>query len=234
MGYNNQNAEHITGGAAALPLFFDCETTAIADAASYDFEPIEAPSNWKDPVKIAAYLTEKRQERTDRAALDPDLCRVVCLVMARGDNGSLVTISARDEAEEAALLSQWALAAVERGALVGFNCLSFDLPVLIRRCQYLGVEPPQLDLHKYHSADVIDLMQVLSFNGAIKAHSQAFYQRRFGIATGDTTKGSEIPALVVAGEWAKVEDHCRADVDGLRQLAARLGIWPKRQTEEAF
>jgi hypothetical protein len=233
MGMNSENAQHITGGAAALPLFFDIETAAISDASSYDFDPIEAPANYVDPVKIEKYLTAERTKRLDRAALDPDLCRVVCLVYAVGD-GPLVTHTAADEDEEHALLEAWVAVASEHRPLIGFNALGFDAPVLVRRCQYLGVEPPRLDLSKYRSADVIDLMQVLSFNGAIKAHSQAFYCKRFGLSTGDTIKGSEIPALVAAGEWQRVEDHCRADVDGLRQLAAKLGVWPKRQTGEAF
>ena len=55
---------------------FDIETASLNDAAVY----IPAPkprANLKDPVKIEADIREKTASLLDRAALDPDLCRIV-------------------------------------------------------------------------------------------------------------------------------------------------------------
>src|SRR5882724_10402706 len=88
------------------PTLLDIECTAIADIESYydDSEPIEAPSNYKDPIKIAEYIAResvRRQEAfIDRAALDPDLCRIVYLGVwdPRFEHPALTP--ARDECEE--------------------------------------------------------------------------------------------------------------------------------------
>ena len=69
----------------------------------------------------------------------------------------------------------------------------------------------------------IDLMEKLSFNGRIKAHSLAFYCKRFGIPHDDTLKGEDMPALAVAGEWEKIRAHVLDDVTSTYLLAQRLG-----------
>lgn len=107
--------------------------------------------------------------------------------------------------------------------LVGFNILAFDLPVLLRRSQYLGLTAPYINLDRYRTPHC-DLMQKLSFNGALKFHSLTFYGKRFAVGVPDATKGSDIAALVQAENWAAVEAHCRADVETTAALAERLGL----------
>ena len=58
-------------------LFFDLETKANPENLALAPEPqVSAPSNYKDPEKIARYIADaietKKQELIDRAALDPD------------------------------------------------------------------------------------------------------------------------------------------------------------------
>ena len=92
-----------------------------------------------------------------------------------------------------------------RGAtLVGFNCLSFDLPVLLRRSLYLGVRAPMFSLNKYRPGSIVDLMQRLAYQGTLPYRSLAFYCTRFGIMVPDEVTGSDIGALVAAGEWSRV------------------------------
>jgi hypothetical protein len=52
-------------------LFFDIETRANPAALARLPEP-EAPANYKDAAKIAAYLAEKKVQQAAQAALDPD------------------------------------------------------------------------------------------------------------------------------------------------------------------
>jgi hypothetical protein len=209
-------------------LILDLETFALDDARHFIEEPT-APANYKDPEKIAAYIAQRKIELIDRCALDPDLCRIVAIGWDSPDacGGPTVDYADTEQEERALLVEAWD---VIRGdglsmgpSLVGFNLLAFDLPVLIRRSQYLGLRIPPLNLDKYRTPHV-DLMERLSFNGKIKAHSLDFYCKRFGIEVADDVSGADVDALVKAGEWDRVLGHCRADVQKTRLLAERLGL----------
>jgi hypothetical protein len=202
-------------------MVLDIETFALDEAADFIEEP-SAPANYKDETKIAAYITDAKAKAVSRCALDPDLCRIVAIGVS-DDAGTHVEIAPNVDQERVALSLAW-LALARHQWAIGFNLLSFDLPVMIRRSQYLGVEIPQcaFNLDKYRTAH-IDLMERLSFNGKIKAHSLSFYCRRFGIAVDDDTTGKDVDALVRAGDWEAVSAHCRSDVLKTRLLAERLG-----------
>lgn len=201
-------------------LIVDIETFAISDAVQY-LEPAEAPSNYKDPAKIAAYIKEAETKLLDGCALDPDLCRIVALGYMLEDDERPVVSIAQTEAHERLILTQFWRSAEDR-QFITFNGFKFDLPVLMRRSLYLGVEHPILNLDKYRS-NHLDLYQRLTHNGTITGHSMRFYCARFGIQIDDLTIGKDIAALVRAGEWEGVRAHCHADVLATKALAARLG-----------
>ena len=218
MGYNNENA---------TPIVFDLETAPIADAADY-LEPVAAPANYKDPEKIAAYIAEAQQKALDKAALDLDLCRIVAIGFddstATSRLDPTVYTAALGEPEERAMLRQFWQVVGDR-PLLGFNCLAFDLPVLLRRSLYLGVETRPFVMSKYKHPGIIDLMQHLSFDGLLPYRSLSFYVKRFGLdVPADDTTGADIGALVAAGDWDAVAHHCRIDVLKTRVLAARVGL----------
>ena len=213
MGFNNDQARR---------LVFDIETAPIEDAAAYLEQP-EVPANYKDPVKIAGYIAGKFREKLERCSLDIDLCRVVAIgCQLEGDEH--VDANVTNEIAESDLLTLFWLVAQGRH-LVGFNCLGFDLPVLLRRSQYLGVPIPLIQIDKYRHPEVTDLQQVLSFNGAIKYRSLDFYARRFGLAVEpDVLTGPEIPQAVKDGRWADIRAHVAADVKRTAGLAMKLGL----------
>jgi hypothetical protein len=95
----------------------------------------------------------------------------------------------------------------------------------MRRSQYLGVRHPFLNINRYRSHH-IDLMQKLSFDGAIKPHSLKFYASRFGMPVEDNVDGSQIAELVKAGDWAGVEAHCKSDLALTRFIAQKLNLIP--------
>lgn len=201
-------------------VIFDVETVAIADAGQY-LEPASAPANYKDEAKIAAYIAEANKAALGKAALDPDLCRVVCIGMARG--GSVDISTAPNEAHEREIL-KWFWQDIGNAHLCGFNVLDFDLPVLMRRSLYLGVDYPRIDISRYRHDRVTDLMQMLSFDGKLKFHGLSFYCKRFGIPDTDQSTGADIAGMVERGEWEAVAAHCRSDVEKTRALAERLGV----------
>jgi uncharacterized protein YprB with RNaseH-like and TPR domain len=203
-----------------MKLILDIETFAL-DGADAFLEPVSAPSNYKDPAKIQQYCEEKRVELLSRCALDPDLCRIVAAGWSHDGNDVGVEIATHENQERGLLEELW-FAILKSDAVIGFNVLAFDLPVMIRRSQYLGVSVPELNLDRYRTPH-IDLMERLSFNGKIKAHSLDFYCKRFGIDVPDEHSGKDVDALVKAGDWNAVAAHCRADITRTKALAARLG-----------
>ena len=199
---------------------FDIETVPLADADDY-LESPKPRANLKDPAKIEADVAEKRAALLARAALDPDLCRIVAA--GWDGDGRAESAACEDAAQERRLLERfWRQS--QGATLVGFNCLGFDLPVLLRRSLYLGVPAPSLVLNKYRPGSIIDLMQRLAYQGTLTYRSLGFYCRRFGVDVPDDVTGADIGALVAAGEWNKVHEHVRADVAKTAELARRIGV----------
>ena len=92
---------------------------------------------------------------------------------------------------------------------------------------------PNLD--KYRTPHV-DLHAKLTFNGATKhTHKLDFYAKRFGLPLPeDTIDGSDIAAVIAAGEWQKAVDHCRLDVLKTAGIARRIGLLAPAETAVAL
>jgi hypothetical protein len=222
MGLNNADSYR-------RALVFDVETSPI-DGAKDFLEPISAPSTYKKPEAIEGYIQDATAAQLGKCALDPDLCRIVALGTYRSDEDYQVHLAESDAIEKAALEQFWdALGPYPYPRLIGFNVLGFDLPVIIRRSQYLGVKTKPIQMGRYRHPDVDDLMTVLNFDGAIKTHGLQFYAKRFGVAVDDPVSGKDIGALVQAGDWPAVTEHCRADLFTTAALARRLGVMSEQR-----
>lgn len=203
----------------------DIEATSIDGAAEY-LEPVSAPANYKDADKIKAYMAEAQRAALDKCALDPDLARIVAIGISIPEMDEPVIITAKDEAQERELLRRtWE--AIGTRTIIGYNVLGYDLLVLLRRSLYLGVPALPIQVDKYRHPQVIDLIQVTSFNGAIKFRGLKFYAKRLGLKINDAIQGKDIPALVAAGKWDEVNAHVKSDVELTVALARELGVIPK-------
>lgn len=209
-------------------IVVDIETVAIDEAPQF-LEPIEPPSNYSKPEAIASYVTKATERQLSKCALDPDLCRIVAIGTLRvGIDSEPFVLTCEGEHEERyALGTLWDHVRAGRGrlnTLVTFNGLRFDLPVLMRRSQYLGVDFPWLVIDRYRTPH-IDLWQKLGFNGAVDAHGLSFYAKRFQLpGVIPETTGADIAGLVASAEWDLVKAHCASDVSLTYHLAARLGF----------
>lgn len=209
-----------------MRIVFDVETSPLPEAAEF-LEPVDAPANYKDPVKIAEFIAAKQAENLERAGLDVDLCTIVAIGWQREGEPAVQALTRQDCDEDEMICEFWNVVApnAELRHLIGFNCLSFDLPVLMRRSQYLGKFAPAYQIDKYRHAQVTDLAQVLSFNGAVKMRSLAFYAKRFGVEVADTITGANVAQKVVDGDWGAIRGHVSADVAKTAALAAKLGYF---------
>lgn len=222
MGLDSENALH------ALTLrpwmVFDIETCPMPGCEAYLVDPIDAPSNYKDPAKIAAYIAEKKAKQVNDAGLDIDLCEVVAISCGFWDR---IFIQTRETTTEAEMLDGfWRFVSrtlTDGGVIVGFNVLHFDLPVLLRRSLYLGVPTPRISIDKYRHDSVVDVADLLCYGRRDLLRSLGFYAKRFGIPHDDSVDGSQIAQLVAEGNWQAIAGHCEGDVETTKALALRIG-----------
>jgi predicted PolB exonuclease-like 3'-5' exonuclease len=213
VGLNGENSRR---------LVFDIETVPLVDAAEYLEEP-EAPSNYSKPDAIAKYVEKAKAEQLAKCSLDVDLCRIVAMGwQIEGDRQPSTALVA--DADESLMLRRF-WREVGDHHLVGFNCLGFDLPVLLRRSLYLGVEAPSIQIDRFKHPKVTDLMDELSYGGKLKLRGLAFYCKRFGIDVPDPLTGADIAQAVEEGRWQDVEHHVTADIQKTAALASRLGYF---------
>lgn len=218
------------------PIVLDVEAVAIQDAETY-LEPVSAPSNYRDPDKIAAYEQDAKRETLAKAALDVDLARIIAVGLKVPDQPTFVmTLHNTSEAQMLTTVWEtWHDYRDRQPMLVTFNGLGYDVPLLLRRSLYLGIQAPYISCDKYRHPQQLDLMAILSMDGKLKYHGLQFYLQRFGYPkAGTDITGAEIAARYAAGDWDAIEQHCRQDVEGTAWLAERIGAVPKRQTAEAF
>lgn len=213
MGLDSENAGRIC---------FDIECCPLDDAAEY-LEPATAPANYTKPDTIAAYVAKANAEALGRCSLDPDLCRIVAIGW-QDEGATTCAMTTERIAESELLASFWQVFNAHH--FVGYNCLAFDLPVLLRRSLYLGVKAPSIQLDRFRHPQVTDLMQVLSYNGALKFRGLSFYAKRMGLTSDpDVLTGADIGQAVKDGNWAGIAQHVKADVQKTAALAGRLGLF---------
>ena len=146
-------------------MFFDIETEANQPVVEKLPDP-KAPANYKDAEKIAVYVADKKAEMVNTAALDADLCTVSAISLRHGVDGDTqvwMIGDAETPDEKSLLLTFWHNFMYANGYTCGFNTISFDLPVLMRRSFDLGVKlpcPPPV-LAKYRIEPTTDLMGIL-------------------------------------------------------------------------
>lgn len=213
-------------------LVLDVATAAIPDAEMYLDGAIHAPSTYKDPEKIAAYVAEKRAERIQSAGLDIDLARVTGIgLMWAGIPANVLTCP--DEYTEKAILDRLAreIVAGQGARLITYGGFNFDLPLVQRRARYLGVTFPAINTDRFKSPHS-DLCELLSDRNPQRRRPLGFYVKRLGWT--DLSKplsGSEESRVHETGQWTDLADSICHDVTATARLAVWLGVIPSAKPE---
>jgi hypothetical protein len=236
-------------------LTFDTETVPHPDIPRLEFDEnkVTIPSNWKDPIKIQNKINEEREKFEitvdKKMSTDPDYCLVCCAVVAffDGNNAPVVSgFSAIDSKSEFTLVTKvWEhIRAMHHDhvPIVGFNSLSFDIPVLLRRAMIsdIGVSPTMVqnlmkrqEQNRHH----YDLMQLLGirspFSGKIddqkfstKKQGLNYYLRLFGLGSKtDGMDGSFVYPMWQEGLHDEIREYCKTDVLKTAELFRRVSPW---------
>jgi predicted PolB exonuclease-like 3'-5' exonuclease len=194
-----------------MELFIDIETIA-RPGAEVLLPEVQAPANYKDPEKIAAYIAEARAKQAEKMALDVDCCEIVTIVSARDNHASRVWDVSKFESEAVMLQAFWGVIPIVF-PLVGYNVGEFDLPILMRRSFLLGVKPSiAWEYRKYQKDNVLDLMQVL-YNWSPPYRSLKHVCRLCGIPEPEGD-GADVATMTPEQRIA----HCKSDVEATRAL----------------
>jgi len=202
----------------------DLETAARSDAPSF-LPEVTAPANYKDAVKIEAYVAEKRATQLENAALNAETARVLCVgILRNGLDAQFI-----HGHEEAAILHKTWLELETREAdeiFVTFNGSRFDWPMLARRCYALGVPvPPWFPAdgrwpHRTH-CDLFTLWQAGDRQESISLDRLA---RLCGLPA-KTGSGADFAKLWAANRNAAL-DYLRHDLKLTRDLWQRMANRP--------
>lgn len=216
-------------------LILDVSSAPIADAVSY-LEPVSAPVNYKDQAKIDAYVAEKTAERVAMLAVDIDLAQVTGIAGWWVDGDTPWIDMATNHRNEYGLINDLAVhLSWKHVRIITYGGHNFDLPLLMRRARYLGIDFPALNLDRYRSPHP-DLCELLSDREWKRRRPLSFYVRRLGWT--DLRKplsGEEEARVLETGRWAELEASLHHDVTAIYRLSQWLGIWtPQPQAHEAI
>lgn len=222
-------------------IAFDIETQPNTHRLHLLPEPDVALGNLKDPEKIREKEAAARQALIDKAALDANFGRIVCISFAARQGNEVMaqtiirppaidaTEASVNVAEAALLMQAWdQLAKFTRYAT--FNGASFDIPFMLRRSLLLNVYPRRIDCHPYRVLDAdgehLDVMKVLqeyeTGNGTGYKRSLHFYARL--ILQEEPSYGTDldkagIGKLFDAGDYDTIRKVCSWDASATLRLA---------------
>jgi hypothetical protein len=120
-------------------VFWDIETERLATESVLPYKPeFKAPSNYRDPDKIAANVAEQESEWLDKLALDAKTSRILAAGIAI-DNDPPTVVEGDEKVIISSLLDLFVGNLNRGGAIVGFNSERFDWPFLRHRCLLSGI-----------------------------------------------------------------------------------------------
>ena len=204
-------------------LFLDIETIPAGNPESIE---VKAPSNYKDEKKIAAYIESHRNEEFRKRALKGITGEIVSIAWAIGD-GEIESVTRGLEACSEDDLLRWFFNDLERQdpthyRWIGHNSIDFDLRYLKQRCWINNIKPavmiPADAKHGDFSFDV--MREFAGWKGFVS--QDALYEALGGPPIDNDIDGSMVYDLWLAGEYEKIAEYNRVDVQKLRYNYRRL------------
>lgn len=208
-----------------MPTFFDIETKPMtADQLMGVMPPFNAPSNIKDPAKIAAAIEAKKASYIDKAALSPTTGIVQAIGVITSDSEYICVC---DEDEKRLLELFWSIIEQEVSEpLVGWNILNFDLPFLVSRSWAHGIRVPILNYfvsYNRYTMSVLDLMQFMCLSKDTRTMSLSSALMMTGLQPKAETKGL-LPYELFEQDKEAFFDYLQRDVQAVSDLYERLSF----------
>lgn len=221
-----------------MHLFMDIET--IPAQAPWVREElaaaVTAPGQFKKPESIAEWLAENRDKEADAAWLktsfDGGVGQIVCIGWAVDEEAPLSLVADDLSLEsERRILSAWfdelrresSYTHGQRPTVIGHNHVGFDVPFIWKRAIVHGLRPPLWFPRnpKPWADSVVDTM--VFWDPTQRAGgSMDRLCRILGIPGKVGMSGADVWPAAQRGEFAKIADYCRGDVERTRALWRRM------------
>lgn len=219
-------------------ITIDIETVPTTNQAYIDelAKNIKPPANYKKQDTIDKWMDENRDAELDslvrKTALDLVLAEIVSIGYAINDEPAeaLIRKAGTTEyellAEFKAVLSEnvtrWS-DVNRKFVTIGFNHVSFDLPLLHNRAAVYGIALPLPKQAKPWDRDVFDVMAALggtNYN-RVSLHRACL---AFGLPSkqDDEMDGSKVYDEWLRGQYERIQKYCALDVYRTRELYYRL------------
>jgi len=210
-------------------LIFDIETGPECDEVLSVMEPeFSAPSNWKDPAKIAEKVNEQREAWRAKAALCATTGRVLAIGLADKNGIELLCVNDNedDPKSERDIISEFWETACPNGKwrhLIGFNSNRFDIPFLVRRSYKLRIKVPYgVTNGRYLNQRFIDLMD----SWKVGDYQASISLDRLAAHLGCTRKNGDgaMFAELLDEDPDQALEYLRNDIVMTQEVATALGV----------
>lgn len=212
-------------------IVFDIETLGYPLES---FDPME-----QDYLMKNADSEEKRDAEVQKLSLYPLTARIISIGMLNPDTGAgkVMYQSAEREGflsndgsvefqsgEEKELLT-WFWETIQKySQFITFNGRGFDCPFIMLRSAILSISPTRnLMPYRYDASVHCDLLEQLTFYGAVRRFNLDTYCRSFGIPSpkSEGITGTDLGRLFNEGKFREIALYCFRDVKATAELYAR-------------
>ncbi len=206
---------------------FDIETGPLPEDQLARIKPdFKAPSNYKDPVKIAQNIAIQHQEWISDAALSAQTGQILCIGMSDGIDYQVLEGTEEELLERFWL--EWRFVKIPERVFVGHNIKGFDLQFLVQRTFIHGL---------YCPSDVIEgnrwnkrFLDTMEWWGC-RAHQSFISLDQLSKVLGFGPKigtGADFHKL-----WAldrpKAVEYVLDDLKRTKNCAAKMGMLPRTE-----
>ena len=193
---------------------------------------VKAPSNYRDPVKIAEYVAEKTAERQSMVATDLDLARITAAAWKLSNESESHYSTAKNDSEEETLIERLNVLVGSYASdtrIVTFGGRRFDLPLLMRRARWKGMKPAVINVDRYKHFQACghrDLCEELADYDWSKMKPLDFYVRahKWEDLLPKPMTGSEEARIFEHHNWDGLECSVIRDVEAIVRLARWWGV----------
>ena len=189
-------------------------------------------------MKFAA-TEEQKVEAIQKLNLSPLTAKIIAIGMINPDSnqGKVLYEAPKEDpwssedgmvefvsGTEQEMLEEFWKTIAHYGQFITFNGRMFDCPFIMLRSALLGVKPTKnLMPYRYASNEHCDLMDQLTFYGAVRKYNLDFFCKAFNIdspkATGVT--GLDLGPLYTEGRYREIAEYCIGDVKATSELFHR-------------
>lgn len=219
------------------PTPFDIETAPRDLTILEKLVPtFTAPSNYKDPEKIAANIAEQKEKWFEKAALSPVTGRVLVIAYWPEDQTAPTILEAPTEADEPRILAAFwdEVRSFQFRIWSGWNIGSFDLDFLIKRSWFHRVPVPMgaIMSGRYMASKWRDLMKVFQTTNFKAEYTSLQDAAEFlGVGTKDAD-GSKNFAALYAADPEKARAHVTNDLALVHAVGGVIDPDPETIQEE--